>query len=276
MNLSEETQARSGASVSDRMSRDVLTVGLEATSEEIARLLSRRTISAVPVIDDEGRPAGIVSSTDLLRLPAGAVHAASTFMTSPVIVARPDEALDQAAWRLVAARVHRLVVTKNERVVGVLSARDVLEELMSRPLDARLEAVMSTPVEAIPADARIDDAAETLVSANVHGLVVIDGTSPIGVFTHAEALASRRLPPSAQREPVERVMSHAVLCLDGATPIRRAAAYAVATNARRILVLRDKELVGIASCLDLVGVLARTPLHASAQALHVHDGDRPA
>ena len=100
---------------------------------------------------------------------------------------------------------------------------------------------------------------QRLAQANVHGIVVVDGTSPVGVFTHAEALSARKLPPALRESPVEDVMSYETICLDVATPLHRAAAYMVAMNVRRILVVEHRRLVGIVSCLDLVDVLARAP-----------------
>jgi len=49
----------------DAMTRDVITVGPEAIVGEIAALLVRHRISAVPVVSDDNRVIGIVSQTDL-------------------------------------------------------------------------------------------------------------------------------------------------------------------------------------------------------------------
>jgi CBS domain-containing protein len=133
---------------------------------------------------------------------------------------------------------------------------------MSRRIEDPISTVMSTPVESVDIGDTIDEALARLASAAVHGLVVVDGMAPVGVFTHAEALASRRLTSALRSQPVEEMMSDETLCLNVATPIRRAAAYAVGTNARRILVVQSRHLVGILSPIDLVGVLARAPAGA--------------
>lgn len=227
----------------------------------VMKLLEERPITAVAIVDDE-RLLGIVSRTDLVRAIAAGVDRSITardVMSSPVIVAAPDEPLDDAAMRLVAARVHRLVVTEDDRPVGVLSARDILAELARRRPLAPIGAIMTASVETVAVSDTIDEAVATLASAGVHGVVVVDGASPVGVFTQAEALAARRLPSSLRRRPVEDVMSYETICLDAATPIHRAASYSIAMNVRRILVVEQRRLVGVLSCVDLVGVLARTP-----------------
>jgi hypothetical protein len=64
-----------------------------------------------------------------------------------------------------------------------------------------------------------------------------------------------------RRRPVEDAMSYETICLDVATPIYRAAASAISTNVRRLLI-EHRRLVGIVSCLDLVDVPARAGLTA--------------
>ena len=48
------------------MTRDVLSVGPETPAAEIARCLVERGVSAVPVVDAEGIPVGMVSEGDLI------------------------------------------------------------------------------------------------------------------------------------------------------------------------------------------------------------------
>lgn len=264
MNLTEATCSSAPrqtlvATVRSRMSSPAITVAVDTSSGAVASLLERHSISSVPVVENDGVVVGIVSSTDLLAVPPREARLASEIMSAPAIVAHPDEALDTAAWRMFATRVHRLVVADSKaHIVGVLSARDVLEEVMASSIEDPIGTVMRTPAVSINIGDTIDDALALLASAHLHGLVVVDGLSPVGVFTHTEALASRRLAPALRAGPVEEMMNAETLSLNVATPIRRAAAYAVATNARRILVVQSRHLVGILSPLDLVGVVART------------------
>jgi CBS domain-containing protein len=116
---------------------------------------------------------------------------------------------------------------------------------------------MSQPVESVLLGAPISEAVERLGSAGVHGLVVVDGLSPVGIFDQNEALAARRLPPSLLDDPVEQIMCHDVITLSASTPIHRAARYSWSTKARRILVRENEQLVGIVSDLDLVQALSR-------------------
>jgi predicted transcriptional regulator len=240
--------------VRERMTSPAVTQGPDTTVTALIAVLRLRGISAVPIVEN-GVLLGIVSTTDLLSAPSRA--RAKDVMSLPVLTALPDDQLDTAARRLAAGRIHRLVVVDDARVAGILSARDILSEVRRRKQTDPVRDIMRAPVESIEVGLPVVDAVERLAHANVHGIVVVDGASPVGVFTHTEALAARKLPPALQGAPVEDVMSYETICLDVATPIHRAASYMVSMNVRRILVVEHRRLVGIVSCLDLVDVLAR-------------------
>jgi CBS domain-containing protein len=246
--------------VSDRMTAPVVTTTVDATVDDVAQIFQRASISATPVLSG-GRLAGVVSTTDVIHFFSHEASGAGTvgsIMTAPAFTARPDEPLEDAAWRLARARFHRLVVTEGDRPVGVLSASDVLETVRERRIDASIGTLMTAPVETIDVGDTIEAATRQLAATNVHGIVVVDGDSPVGVYTHREAIAAHRLPPILRQRPVEDVMSQETICLDVETPIYQAAGYGVSMDVRRLLVVQRRRLVGIVSALDLVGVLAPT------------------
>lgn len=60
-------RARLAQPVSRLMSADVLTVGLETDVDDVIDLLTEHRIGALPVVDGDGRLAGVVSYVDVLR-----------------------------------------------------------------------------------------------------------------------------------------------------------------------------------------------------------------
>lgn len=134
--------------VGDVMTREVITVEEQTGFREVADLLVNRSISAVPVVDAEGRVVGLVSEADLLpkleytdRLPhhslalrrtratrrkADSNHAVD-LMTAPAITIGPEVSVSRAARMLEAARVKRLpVVDEHGRLLGIVSRRDLV------------------------------------------------------------------------------------------------------------------------------------------------------
>jgi len=55
------------AAVEDYMDHSVLTVSPEEDILEIMRVMEERNVGRVVVVDEGGRPAGIITRTDILR-----------------------------------------------------------------------------------------------------------------------------------------------------------------------------------------------------------------
>lgn len=242
------------------MSSPVVSVVPEAPVSWVTMLLEKRGFSAAPVIDMGGL-VGIVSLTDLLRVrdERGTARVKSC-MTRDVVTARDDEPLEAAARRLADERVHRLVVTSDGLVSGILSARDVLDALGDVHIQDPIATIMTTDVKTVDVDDPIALATDRLADARVHGLVVLDGTGdgrPVGVFTRTEALAARHLPRD-RATTVGDVMSHETLCLDVTTPIERVVRFVRSMNVRRILAVKHRHLAGVLSVIDLVAAAARS------------------
>jgi CBS domain-containing protein len=145
--------------VDDVMTREVITVGLDAPVGQIASLLDREGISAVPVTSATGGVVGVVSQADLLAgvadgerdhlqggRPKGRATAqrAGDLMTTPALSIDADASLTQAARTMQSRNVRRLLVMGPQgRLLGVVSRGDLL-----RPY-GRNDATIRREVEAV-------------------------------------------------------------------------------------------------------------------------------
>jgi CBS domain-containing protein len=251
--------------VREYMSKALISVRPTAPIEEVSRVLEQRDISSVAVTDDRGVLVGIVSVTDLLRDAAANLAAgeesprtkakiASDLMKTPVITIDEDAPVREAAEKMLAERIHRVLVLRDERAVATLSTRDVMRAILFHHVDIPLSRVMVTPVETVDVGDPIDTAIARLGEKNVRGLVVVDGGLPVGVFTQTEALRARTLPREIMSTPVEQIMSYETICLDVATPLYRVAGTAIAVRCRRVLATEAKVLRGIVTGFDLLKV----------------------
>jgi CBS domain-containing protein len=143
----------------DVMTTEVITVTPETAVTDIARLLLRHRISAVPVVERGGRLVGIVSEGDLMRrveagterrrpwwlaLVAGAEdaareyakthgHRASDVMTHQVVSVTEDTSLAEIARLLEERHIKRVPVLRDEQVIGIVSRADLLRAVASQP-----------------------------------------------------------------------------------------------------------------------------------------------
>lgn len=156
------TLTLAAATAADLMTPNPVSIGQNATVKDAAALLTDRGISAAPVIDDAGRPIGVLSRADVVRhhwqtaeylpvlpdyyekpdlatgepLPPGFQvertdrTLASDIMTPVVFSVSAEAPAAKVVADMIDRKVHRLfVVDQTGVLVGVISALDVLRHL---------------------------------------------------------------------------------------------------------------------------------------------------
>ncbi|MEU6548030.1 CBS domain-containing protein [Streptomyces sp. NPDC046859] len=152
--------------VSDVMTQTVVAVGRGAPFKEIVRTMEQWKVSAMPVLEGEGRVIGVVSEADLLPkeefregeqslaesrrrlddlVKAGATTAGD-LMSTPAVTVHPDATLAQAARIMAVRHVKRLpVVDRVGTLQGIVSRADLLKVFL-RPDDQIADEVRRTVV----------------------------------------------------------------------------------------------------------------------------------
>jgi CBS-domain-containing membrane protein len=144
----------------DVMSRDVPTVTPQTSVIDAAKLLLSRHLGAVPVIDDSGHLAGIVSEADLLhRAETGTIHERSWWlraitpaevlareyvksharqvgdvMSRDVVSVGENAELGNVADMMEDHRVRTIVVVRDRKPVGLISRGNLLQLFVGRAL----------------------------------------------------------------------------------------------------------------------------------------------
>lgn len=130
--------------------RDVMTVHVATAAyttpfKRIAELLRRHDVSALPVVDQDGRVVGIVSEADLLRpqrYEPGVRLIAADLMTAQVVTVAPDVTVTEAARLMERNAVKRLpVVDDGGILVGIVSRSDLLHAYTRPDKDIHQEVV---------------------------------------------------------------------------------------------------------------------------------------
>jgi CBS domain-containing protein len=138
----------------DIMTKSVICVRPSTPVSEIAALLLKNGISAVPVLADDDRILGIVSEDDLLRRRAGRRGyswwlgllaggppqpeevekardlRAEDVMVRRVVTTREEAPLDVVASLLRRYRIKRIPVVRRKKIVGIVSRADLLNAFL--------------------------------------------------------------------------------------------------------------------------------------------------
>jgi len=143
--------------VGDVMQTDVVTVGPDATVQELAKLFHEHHISGAPVVDDQGNLLGIVTEGDLIEQDAD-LHFPSNFafldgllqlgekrfeeelrrvtgstvkdlMTTDVITLNTEEPVRKAATIMAEKHINRIPIMYEGKVVGIIGRNEVLKAM---------------------------------------------------------------------------------------------------------------------------------------------------
>lgn len=154
-----------GLTARDVMNRDVLTVPPDLTVHELAVFLVEHQISGAPVADERGKLLGLVSLTDIAENDALRAEAAEPvarrarrgqavredvaglrvrradllvrdIMTPAAFAVPEDTPVAQVAQTMVAGRIHRLLVTRDHGMVGIVTSLDLLSLMIGKPTAA--------------------------------------------------------------------------------------------------------------------------------------------
>ena len=112
--------------VKEIMTTTVVHADAETPVTDVAELLSKHRISAVPVLDDTGAVIGLVSEHDLLAKPG---RRARDVMTPEVISVSEDTDVDDVRYLLVERRIRRVPVLSGQELVGIVSRSDIVREM---------------------------------------------------------------------------------------------------------------------------------------------------
>jgi Zn-dependent protease len=127
----ERKAALAGARVRDVMVHHPVTVSAELSAERFMHeTFARHRHTAYPVVD-RGRAVGIISFRAIPPIPAGVVRDYMLDLERTVVL-RPDDALDNAFDALLASPLRRALVVADGRLVGLLSATDLLRLVEAR------------------------------------------------------------------------------------------------------------------------------------------------
>ncbi|MGF1471575.1 MAG: HPP family protein [Rubrobacteraceae bacterium] len=114
------------AKVADLMAVEVVGIQRHHTVEHARETMRRYGIHALPVVDSDGTPAGIVSSQDLATDLKNETPISSV-MTREVFTIPPYNDVHHAARLMRNRGIHHVIVTEEQKVVGLLSSFDLLK-----------------------------------------------------------------------------------------------------------------------------------------------------
>jgi CBS domain-containing protein len=258
--------------VRDLMHPGVLTCQPNATLGQVAVLLTQHQVHALVVSDREGRPVGIISDYDLLAgewlsvddesLSTMRQLTAHDLMSYPVDTIEANMPLKEAAHTLIEKDVNRLLVTENNKPVGVISTTDFVASIAKeeKPKRETVADVMSDAMLVCRGKTPIISAARTLAQAGWRSVLVVDAKGKhLGVVSGKDLM--RFVENGVDESLTVRDAMHKAFTININASLREAADLMIKEHHHRLIVIDEEDPdafpLGVISSFDIVAQMAR-------------------
>jgi len=130
--------------VGDVMSKNPVTAKSSSTIIDVARIMRDRNVGSVVILDDYGKPVGIVTERDIVvKVLASGLNvntSVSQVMSKPLITINPSTRIVDAARIMAKRDIRRLIVMDGDVMVGIITEKDILR-VAPEIIDILLEAM---------------------------------------------------------------------------------------------------------------------------------------
>jgi len=258
------------------MTRDVVTVTPENTLYEAAQLMGEKRIGSLLVFKYD-TPVGIITERDLLNVVSRGVKLEKDWigggasireekvekvMSSPVVKICLRSPLKEAARIMIEKRIRRLVVCDLGKVVGIITAADMIRSLPKAPKDMevwfQVDYFMTKQVITADEEVLVENVAEVMAEKRVGSVIVTSKGKPIGIFTERDLLTKFLAKDKSLIVEVGNACSSPLITAPIGLCIHEAAEIMTTNQIKRLPITKNRKLIGILSARDLVEAYART------------------
>ncbi|KXK13599.1 MAG: signal-transduction protein [Chloroflexi bacterium OLB14] len=258
--------------VKDLMHQGVITCKATTTLGHVAVLLNQHNVHALFVTDRDGRIMGVISDFDLmagewLSSDPDSLHTmkrlnASELMSHPVDTIDANASLTEAVNKFTELQISRLMVTENEKPVGILSISDLIANIAKAEKAKRdtVGDVMSDAILVCRGKTSVTSVAQAMTSSRWRSVLVVDAKGKVlGVVSGHDLLNFSRSP--VDEHVIVRDVMHPALTIDINSSLREAADMMIQNHHHRLVVI-DKENpddfpLGVISSFDIVAEMAK-------------------
>lgn len=121
----------------DIMKAPVITAKEDMLITDAMKLMARRRISGLPVVDDDGNLLGMITGRLIMDYAVDGVAArtkVSEAMTKLILEAyapgfAPDTLVEEIVNQFLSSRINRVLIVEDSKVVGIISRIDIICEL---------------------------------------------------------------------------------------------------------------------------------------------------
>ncbi len=178
------------------------------------------------------------------------------YASKTAITVEPTSNLSKARDTMLRHNISRVIVVANDSPIGMVTEKGIGSYLLknsNEPLDKiMISKTMRTPIVTVRLDTSINSCAKMMIDNNISSLVITDDNS-LKILTKSD-LVKLYAENYGGRFAVRQFMTKEVSTISPSHSLREALILMVKKKISRVVVTRDKEIVGIITSRDLMPI----------------------
>jgi CBS domain-containing protein len=240
--------------VANYMTPYPISVKPEVSFQTVVNFMAERGIGNL-VVSENATPIGILTEREILQC---AVSKEATehkkvkdIGTQPYIKITPDTSVLDATKIMISKKSRLLVFADNDKLVGIITASDMVRAFRKTDKSPSLDNVVSTKICTCSTHDTILDAAKLMYEKKIGSVIVVNGDK-FGIFTERDLLVQVLANEVDMKGEVGGYSSWPLVTADKGVLANNAASIMAANNIKRLGLVRNGSLVGIVTARDLV------------------------
>jgi CBS domain-containing protein len=183
------------------MTQDVVSVRTSAKIGEAIGRMKESNLGGLPVVDDEGSVKAIITERDIVNLFADRTSGVKVaeLMSEKVVTALPKTTIFEAERTMATQGFRRLPIVSDGRVVGIITAMDIVRffgcgEAFAYLRSGTIIQVLNNPaleiasktVVTVEPDLDVGQAAKVMREKNIGAMPVVQGERLVGIVTERD------------------------------------------------------------------------------------------
>ncbi len=189
------------SSISEIMEENVVTLNEKDSLKDALNTMLKENIGGIPITDSEGRVRAIISERDFVFIVSGIVtgKTVNDYMSKKIVTASSDMSVGTATKSMINNGFRRLPVIRDNVLIGIITASDIMRflgsgDMFDRLVTGNVREVFEVPVSTLirrdvvftKSDVDLGVAASIMLDKNVGSLPVFEDGELKGIITERD------------------------------------------------------------------------------------------
>lgn len=189
------------SSISEIMEENVVTLNEKDSLKDALNTMLKENIGGIPITDNEGKVTAIISERDFVFIVSGIVtgKTVNSYMSKKTVTAPSDMSVGTAAKSMINNGFRRLPVIRDNVLIGIITASDIMRflgsgEMFERLVTGNAREVFEVPISTLirrdviftKSDVDLGVAASVMLDKNVGSLPVLEDGELKGIITERD------------------------------------------------------------------------------------------